>query len=248
MALREELKQQGDLLFKYRSYFPLLLLVFGLALLLLGALNGGLQTQPGYVNWLEKAAIFVSLFGLAIRVNVVGFSAKNTSGRNTSRGQVADMLNTRGVYSITRNPLYIGNYFMWLGIAMLTGNLWFIVVFSLIFWIYYERIIFAEEEFLRQKFGDPYLQWAARTPIFIPTRLKWKRSESQFLWKKVLKQEKNGFLALFVVFYIFEILKLRIEHDQWVIEKNWLLLMVIISAATYIIIKLLKRYTKILNN
>ena len=93
---------------------------------------------------------------------------KSISGRNTVQGQIADELNTKGLYSIVRNPLYVGNYFLWLGIAMLTCNPWFIAIFTLIFWIYYERIVFAEEEFLRKKFGDAYLEWTVRTPIFIP--------------------------------------------------------------------------------
>jgi len=233
MALREELKVQGDFLFKYRSYFPLLLLVFGLIMIVLG---------KGSQTWLEDPAIFVSLLGLVIRVSAVGYSGKHTSGRNTDQGQVAEMLNTRGLYSIIRNPLYVGNYFMWLGIAMLTCNLWFIGIFTLIFWIYYERIVFAEEAFLREKFGDAYLQWAAITPIFIPFKLKkWQKSDSPFLWRKVLKQEKNGFLALFLVFFLFDLLSVWMESQQWLINKPWLLVMLIVSTLSYIIIKLLKR-------
>jgi protein-S-isoprenylcysteine O-methyltransferase Ste14 len=243
MALREEMKAQGDFLFRYRSYFPLILLVFGLGLMILGELNGGPESLNGYQGWLKDAAIFVSLLGLAIRVYAVGYSGRNTSGRNTDQGQVADMLNTKGLYSITRNPLYAGNYFMWLGIAMLTGNLWFIGFFSLIFWIYYERIVFAEEEFLREKFGDQYLHWTATTPIFLPLKLKWQKPDAPFLWKKVLKQEKNGFLALFVVFFLFDVLAARLENHQWVLDQPWLLVMVAVSAATYITIKLLKRFT-----
>ncbi len=232
MALREELKVQGDFLFRYRSYFPLILLVFGLALIVLG---------KGSQIWMEEPAIFVSLLGLIIRAHAVAFSGSNTSGRNTDAGQVAEMLNTKGLYSITRNPLYVGNYFMWLGIAMLTCSPWFVGIFTLIFWIYYERIVYAEEEFLREKFGDVYLQWTANTHIFIPFKLRWQRSDSPFLWKKVLIQEKNGFLALFLVFFLFELLSEWIETQQWAISKPWLLAMVIFSTLSYIIIKLLKR-------
>jgi len=65
MALREELNVQGDFLFKYHSYFPLVLLVFGLTMIVLG---------KGSQTWLEDPAIFVSLLGLAIRVNAVAYS------------------------------------------------------------------------------------------------------------------------------------------------------------------------------
>jgi protein-S-isoprenylcysteine O-methyltransferase Ste14 len=241
MALREELKNQGDFLFRYRSYFPLLLLVAGLALLVVSELRGGADSINGYYPWLEDPAIFVSLLGLFIRMHAVGFSGKHTSGRNTAKGQVAEMLNTKGLYSIVRNPLYVGNYFMWLGIAMLTCNLWFIGIFTLIFWIYYERIVYAEEEFLREKFGEVYLKWAASTPIFIPYKLKWQKSDSPFLWKKVIKQEKNGFLALFLVFFLFDLVGTRIREENWEIHKNWLLGMLIFSALLYIAVKLLKK-------
>lgn len=241
MALREELKKQGDFLFRYRSYFPLALLLAGLALILVNNLQGEAGRISGYQPWMEDPAIFVSLLGLFIRIHAVGFSGKNTSGRNTGKGQVADSLNTGGLYSIVRNPLYVGNYFMWLGIAMLTCKLWFIGLFTLIFWIYYERIIYAEEEFLRSKFGDVYLNWADPTPIFIPYKLKWKKSDSPFLWKKVIKQEKNGFVALFLVFFLFDLLSTRISSGQWTIEKMWLLVMAILSLLTYVLIKLLRR-------
>jgi protein-S-isoprenylcysteine O-methyltransferase Ste14 len=241
MALREDLKKQGDFLFRYRSYLPLVLLLSGLAVMLVGELTGGKGPGAGYQAWMEDPAIFVSLLGLAIRVHAVGFSGENTSGRNTGDGQIAETLNTKGLYSLTRNPLYVGNYFMWLGIAMLTCNLWFVGIFTLIFWIYYERIIFAEEEFLREKFGDVYLKWAAEIPIFIPYKLKWQRSGSPFQWRKVLKEEKNILPPLFLIFLLFDLLGTRISSGQWAIQKTWLLVMAIISMLGYILIKVFRR-------
>ncbi|UKI18106.1 MAG: isoprenylcysteine carboxylmethyltransferase family protein [Bacteroidales bacterium] len=118
----------------------------------------------------EILCFVVSLLGLAVRAFTVGYTPANTSGRNVAE-QVADQLNTTGLYSVVRNPLYVGNFLMWLGIAMLTMNLWFIISFILLFWVYYERIIFAEEQFLTNKFGSVYTDWADKTPCFIP-RLK----------------------------------------------------------------------------
>ncbi len=56
----------------------------------------------------------ISFFGLALRVIVVGHAPYGTSGRNT-REQVADTLNTTGMYSIVRHPLYLANYLIILG-------------------------------------------------------------------------------------------------------------------------------------
>ena len=70
---------------------------------------------------------------------------------------------------MVRHPLYLGNFFMWLGVAMLTENTWFSIAFVLFYAFYYERIMYAEESFLRAKFGKTYLDWAAQVPAFIPS-------------------------------------------------------------------------------
>ncbi len=172
MALQEELKKQGDFLFKYRSYLPLLLVFMGIIIIVINPLKINIDDSLFLYYILKQSAIFVGLFGLLIRAYTIGYTKKHTSGRNTGEGQIAEELNTKGIYSLTRNPLYLGNYFMWLSLAMMTGFIGFVVLFTLIFWIYYERIIYAEEQFLRKKFGDKYLCWASKTPIFIPYKFK----------------------------------------------------------------------------
>ncbi|WP_313100976.1 methyltransferase [Epilithonimonas sp.] len=147
MALKEELEKQGNWLFRYRSFLPLIVLVVGLAVLVQTSLK---KESFDCSIYYELFCLFVSIIGLGIRIYTVGFTPKNTSGRNTKEGQVADKLNTTGIYSIVRNPLYLGNFFMWLGLAMFTENVWFIICFILFYWIYYERIIFAECNFWKE--------------------------------------------------------------------------------------------------
>ncbi|MFA6946044.1 MAG: isoprenylcysteine carboxylmethyltransferase family protein, partial [Pedobacter sp.] len=169
MALTEQMEGQGTWLFKHRGVLPLIIFVIGAGLFL--------KNESSPENWIlkekhygiifEMACLAVSFLGFLIRIYTVGYSRPNTSGRNT-KNQVADELNTTGIYSIVRNPLYVGNFFMWLGIAMLTGNFWFIIAFILFYFLYYERIIFTEEEFLKKKFGDTYLLWARKTPVIVP--------------------------------------------------------------------------------
>ena len=57
---------------------------------------------------------------------------------------------------------------MWAGIAVFSQTWWLILICLLVFWIYYELIMFAEEEFLRGKFGQEYLGWAETTRAFFP--------------------------------------------------------------------------------
>ena len=145
----------------------------------------------------EYLCLAVSLSGTLVRIYTVGHTPVGTSGRNTAN-QVADVLNTTGIYSTVRHPLYLGNFLMWLGIALLTCNVGFVAVFVLAYWLYYERIMYAEEQFLRRKFGDTYLRWAERTPAFIPCLKRFRPTDLPFSWKKVIKKEKNGVFALSV--------------------------------------------------
>lgn len=151
MAMKNEMEKQGVWLFRFRGTLPLIILVLGVCEYIITridnptyVINGA--SSPQLIHY-EILCFVVSLLGLAVRAFTVGYTPANTSGRNVAE-QVADQLNTTGLYSVVRNPLYVGNFLMWLGIAMLTMNLWFIISFILLFWVYYERIIFAEEQFL----------------------------------------------------------------------------------------------------
>lgn len=246
MALQEELEEQGVWLFRYRGILPLIILLIGTALYLRTEIYPETFILEGtsYEFYYEMFCLVLSLFGLGIRVYTVGHTPQNTSGRNTKE-QVADTLNTTGIYSLVRHPLYLGNLFMCLGPAMMTGNLWFIVAFGFFYWIYYERIMFAEEQFLRRKFGITYTDWAKTVPAFIPNFKNFKYSNLPFSIKKVLKKEKNGLLALFAIFFIFDLSGELIEGET---HYNYFLIASFILALTaYLVLKYLKKRTPILD-
>ena len=116
MALQEELESQGNWLFRYRSFLPIAIVVVGWAMYLRRELHPEEFPLflPEYEHLYLAVAMAVGLLGLAVRVYTVGFSPRNTSGRNTKVGQVADTLNQTGIYSVVRHPLYLGNFLMWL--------------------------------------------------------------------------------------------------------------------------------------
>jgi protein-S-isoprenylcysteine O-methyltransferase Ste14 len=131
MALQQEFEVQGNFLFRYRSHLPLVLLPIAFWVISYMVQRNPSLFSVSDLTFLEILAIASCLLGLVIRIFTVGYTPKNTSGRNTAQGQVADRVNITGIYSIVRHPLYLGNYFMWLGIAILTGELWFLVAFTL---------------------------------------------------------------------------------------------------------------------
>jgi len=244
MALKEELEAQGNWLFRYRSFLPMVILAIGLAVFVRTNLSKGkLDSCTPYI---EIGCLFVSLIGLAIRIYTVGYTPKNTSGRNTTHGQLAETLNTTGIYSIVRHPLYLGNFFIWLGLALLTQNAWFVVSFILFYWIYYERIMLAEEQFLERKFGEGYRSWANKVPAFLPRIRLFSRPEISFSIKKVLKKEKNGFFAVFLIFMVFDLISEYIsKHTHY---NKFFIAGFVITMLMYIVLKLLRSRTGILND
>ncbi|MDQ3534173.1 MAG: DUF1295 domain-containing protein [Bacteroidota bacterium] len=244
MALQEELEVQGNFCFKYRGLLPIIILLLGLGIFIYKKLNfhdHHIFSEEEYTFF----SLIISLIGFFIRIYTVGHSPENTSGRNTQT-QVADQVNTTGIYSIVRHPLYLGNFFMWLGIGMLTESIAFIVIFILFFWIYYERIMFAEEQFLRKKFNETYLNWSKSTPAFIPSFKKWICPRYSFSWKKVLKKEKNGFFALFLVFFLFDYTETVINTFNLRINFNFWFYGMLIAGLSYLILKFLKKKTNLL--
>ena len=184
MALREQFESTGNWLFRWRSYLPIAL--GGIFLLALREYEYPGQNEKLDHLW-EVLCLLVSFLGLGIRIFTVGHTPAGTSGRNT-KNQIAETLNTTGIYSIVRNPLYLGNFFMGLGIALFAHLWWLTLIYVLVFWLYYERIIFAEEAYLRNKFGNQYLEWANWTPVFIPKFSQYRNANLPFSLRNVLKR------------------------------------------------------------
>ena len=156
MALLHDLEKQGNFLFKYRGQFPLVLFVLAIPFLYWTE-----AVSHYYQSACTILAAILSFIGFVIRAYTIGTTPKGTSGRNTQT-QLAEQLNTTGIYSLVRHPLYLGNYFMWIGIVVFSFNLYFVIVVSLLYIIYYERIMFAEERFLEKQFGQSFLDWSSQ--------------------------------------------------------------------------------------
>jgi len=200
MALVHEFENSGNWLFKRRGWLPVILVVAGVIMMYLG-------NRQALIFDLRDEMIFlaISLCGELIRIITVGYAPKNTSGRNTAAGQIAEELNITGLYSVVRHPLYVGNFLMWLGPVLFLKSAWFAVIFALIYWLYYERIMFAEEQFLRRKFGEAYDKWSEKVCAFIPFTFKYIAPKLSFSVRNVLKREYNSIVNIFIVFTMLEL-------------------------------------------
>ncbi|MBU0800611.1 MAG: isoprenylcysteine carboxylmethyltransferase family protein [Alphaproteobacteria bacterium] len=220
MSLHQIMVKHGHTLFRLRSYIPLLFI--GPLFLALRE-NAHLEDIVG-----DKAediwvlfCFIVSLCGLAIRWFTVGFVPKGTSGRNT-QSQRATHLNTSGMYSIVRNPLYLGNFITILGLLMSIMVWWLVLIVSLVFFIYMERIILAEESFLEEQYGATYNEWRSKTPAILPNIRMWRTPDMKLSVRTILKREYPGLLGLATAFFVTEAVRdLFIEGEtlsHWLVE------------------------------
>jgi protein-S-isoprenylcysteine O-methyltransferase Ste14 len=238
MALVHEFENSGNWLFKRRSWLPVFFIAAGLVMMYL-------ENRQAIIFDLRDEMIFlgVSIFGQIIRILTVGFAPKNTSGRNTAGGQIADELNVTGIYSVVRHPLYVGNFFMWLGPVLFLKSAWFTVIFCLVYWLYYERIMFAEEQFLRKKFGEVYDKWSEKVSAFIPFNVKFINSGLRFSARNVLKREYNSFVNIFVIFAILDLFRNFFLSERIFMTSIWMWLL-IGAAGLWLIIRSIHKYTR----
>lgn len=241
MTLLRTFEKEGTWLFRWRSYIPLLLLIPTFAAMWnYHWPNGSEAIQDGW----EIVCLFVSFLGLFIRALTVGYVPGGTSGRNT-RYQLAAELNTTGMYSIVRNPLYLGNYLMYLGVALFPLVWWLPVLTTLIFWLYYERIVFAEEAFLRLKFGRQFEEWSRQTPAFIPRIALWRRPARSFSIRTILRREYSGLMGLAAVFFGLELLEHYEVEGRIHLETAWVLFLSV-STVLYVFLRWAKRRSTLL--
>lgn len=242
MAYVDEMKDAGNWLFRWRSYLPLVFIAMVTASLTQFSFLGGSEFDDEL--W-EAACLAVCLFGLAIRSLTVGYTPANTSGRN-AREQRASQLNTTGLYSVVRHPLYLGNFFIWLGIAMYPHN-WLVVLNCLgIFWLYYERIVVAEEAYLADKFGEYFERWARSTPAFLPRLRNFRRPEAAFSLRNVLKREYPAFSGIIVTMFMLEVFGDYEVLGHLQFDTFWVILLTL-GASVYLVLRTLKKYTRLLH-
>ncbi len=242
MSLRDELENSGSWLFRHRTYLPLVLIpIFFICLW-----NFSYLGQSHFLNeiW-QVVCLGVSALGLAVRIITVGRAPFGTSGRNT-REQVAHTLNCTGIYSVVRHPLYLGNYLIMMGFALWPHTWWLAVLTTCFYALYYERIMLAEEAFLRQRFGETFEKWSAETPAFIPRFHGWKPSPVPFCWRTVAQREYNAFFLILSVFFLFDFIGDSIAEAR--LHLDWVWFGVFMAGfLIFAVLRSLKKRTRLLD-
>jgi protein-S-isoprenylcysteine O-methyltransferase Ste14 len=181
-AERSPAARIGAVLFRHRGWLPV-------PFLLVPLLARGVM-EP--LNWIVG---FVLIFlGEAIRLS--GVAAAGTVTRRRSR--TVQRLVTYGVFAWMRNPLYVGNFLIWIGFTVISGVLWFLPVAVVLFAVEYTLIVRYEEGVLESIFGQEYLRYKATTPRWIP-RPPGADEEGEHHWGEAWRSEISTFLQYAVI-------------------------------------------------
>ena len=182
----------GQWLFRVRDY------LFPLALVITAAV-----TEPVFPlgservdRWLDGLGLLVALLGQGCRLLAVsGVHNLRRGGRN--KHFAAAELIQDGFFAHTRNPLYLGNLLIAVGLVLIADSpAWFFVVLPLTVGMYCAMVL-AEEAFLTDRFGQTYLDYCQHVRRFLPvwTGLRSSLSGNGVDWQRALWKEARVFCA-----------------------------------------------------
>ena len=178
----------GAWLFRNRSWLPVPFVIVTLAA----------PSHFSGVAWISGVLLIV----IGESVRLAGVAAAGPATRRRSRD--VQRLVTYGIFAWVRNPLYVGNFFIWMGFVLISGVFWFLPIALALFAIEYTLIVSYEEGVLESIFGSEYLAYKQATPRWLP-RLSHDAAPGPHDWGEAWRSEMSTFLqylALIVVYGI----------------------------------------------
>ncbi len=191
----------------------------------------------------DLAAVAIALSGLAVRGIVIGLAYIKRGGLN--KKVYAANLVTEGMFTVCRNPLYVGNMLIYAGQFLMFGNYPCLAIGVLSFWFVYECIIAAEENYLRKKFGRAYDEYCRDVPRWIPrlSKIGAATSGMKFDWKKVIYKDYPTMTSTLIFLACIQLWKALVQRgfSQNQTEAFGLIIAVILISLTALIIRTIKK-------
>jgi len=185
----------GNFIFRYRNrMFPAVMLALFLAFPPVRFMASAAADM-----WLDLAGLALALIGQGWRVMIVGLVYIKRGGLN--KKVHAEALVTDGMFRHCRNPLYVGNILVLLGLLVIHNNPWVYLLGGAFFLVSYVAIVATEERFLRAKFGAAYEDYTERVNRWLPSLdgLGETLASMRFNWRRVLIKEYSSWTSWIVV-------------------------------------------------
>jgi len=182
---RQVLVRIGNFLFTWRNeVFPLSFLAIAAASHPLAPFG---SERADLV--MDAVGLGIALAGQALRAAVIGLAYIQRGGKGKKIH--ADSLVQDGLFAHSRNPLYLGNMMVFLGLFIVLNSYLGYLVGVPFFLLAYLSITFAEEEFLRKQFGLVYVEYFRRVNRFFPSPqgLGATMRSMSFHWRRLVRKE-----------------------------------------------------------
>lgn len=173
----------GNFFFHYRN------VLLPLFFLLILVPSPELFAKPNYALLLGFGIVIV---GQLVRFLTIGLVYIIRGGQN--RRIHAEGLVTTGIFSHCRNPLYVGNICVAIGMGVASNSVIFFSFITPMILFIYITIVAAEENFLRGKFGESYDKYTSEVNRWFPSLngIVQTFKGHNFSWKRVLLKEYNS--------------------------------------------------------
>jgi len=185
----------GNFFFKYRNW--IFILFYAALFIPSWPLFSKEAFGDFYYLWPVIVGLFITISGQAIRGATIGLAYIVRGGKEGK--PYAEGLVTEGIFNHCRNPLYVGNILMLLGVGILANSLLYVAVMMPVFLFIYQAIVLAEEDFLRKKFGPGYDEYCKKVNRWIPNFKGIGKTfeRMQFNWRRwVLREHTTQFIWL----------------------------------------------------
>lgn len=205
----------GNFFFKYRNW--IFILFYAALFIPSWPLFSPEYFGENYYIWPIVTGLIITITGQLIRGLTIGLAYIVRGGKEGK--PYAEGLVTSGIFRHCRNPLYVGNILMLLGVGILANSLVYTVIVMPMFLFIYQAIVLAEENFLRGKFGAAFDQYCKRTNRWIPDLRGIGKTFSgmSFNWRRwILKEHTTQFIWLSGI-----ILILLFKYPQLTNGDDW---------------------------
>ena len=231
----------GSFFFKYRNW---LFIIFYALLFIphVPQLFTEKNFGKNYYLYPLIAGLIITVTGQAIRCATIGLTFIAREGKD--KKVYADDLFITGIFAHCRNPLYVGNLLMLAGVGVLSNSLLYVVIIIPFFLFIYQAIVLAEENFLRNKFGEQFNNYCARVNRWLPNfkGIGKTFSSMQFKWKRYIAIEHTttfiwlcGIILLTLFHYP------QLTHNDAHFRNTLLIVILAVLLFIYIIIRILKK-------
>lgn len=190
--------------------------------------------------------LLVTISGQVIRGTTIGLAYIIRGGKD--KKVYAEKLVTEGVFNHCRNPLYVGNILMLLGVGILANSLIYVGILIPLFLFIYQAIVLAEENFLRNKFGEQFDAYCRRVNRWVPDVRGFGRTFKGMHFNAarwIAKEHNTQFVWLLGILFILMFMYPQLTHYDETVRNRILYFVIPVLTLVYLYVKYLKRSHKL---